>query len=210
MGAITEWSDDLVGQVAKYGDGEIVVIDEWGNGRYVLAWSFNHRNGLINVPLEQCEATGRRVDKFLCSLVMKAHEMREQAKITTAGLSHALYVSMHDNAPLKEIMRAIVDAKRDAKKLAEQTRELEQLIEHSAPETPRYEYAVQVLAVDDEWKYLYGWEWTPGYLDLKLRPEAAPDVWFRDLNTAQEIMEGTGADDARVVRRVVGEPEVVE
>lgn len=208
MNTITEWSDDLVGQVAKYDDGEIVVIDEWGNGRYAFAWAFNHRNGLINVPLEQCEITDRRVDKFLCPLVMKAHEMRERAKITAVGLSHALYVSMHDNAPPEEMMRGIADAKCEAKKLAEQARELEQLIERSTPSAPHYQYAVQVFD-EGEWKYFDGWKDWGGY-HLKRCEKITPNVWLRDPVIARKVMDKTGADDVRIVRRLVGDLEVVQ
>lgn len=213
MSTINEWSDDLIGQVVKYKGQDAILIAEWVSGTFALAWWAKYPDVLSALPLEECEATHRRADEKLCSLAMKAWAISGRVEQIKFNICQELCASADDDSS-ERVVEALQSVARSTKGLAEEAKELEQLTEHSEPDPSHYEYAVQIRRSGEQYVYIYGWQ-MPG-LEIKPMISTSPnaDCWGtlevaeKAARTAREVFEGD--TDVRIVRRKVGESEVIE
>ena len=134
MSTINEWTDDLIGQEAEYKGDRIILIDKWAGEKYAYARSRDQRNGLIIVPLEDCEITHRHADAILCPLIRRADQICERVKAMAADLDHALCQSIYDETPPEEREYGYELTNRCAERLAEQANELARLADSYSDE----------------------------------------------------------------------------
>lgn len=216
MSTINTWTDDLVGQRVTYRGEENVLICEASSGEFGWAWSAKRPDGVAAIPLSRCEIIPGRVEAFLCPLVETMDRICRQVQMMKADLDNAMYESIQGDSYLEYVKHAAEDTSRRAKTLARQANELERLAESSkAPvetTTPRYEYAIQVLN-EGEWEYAIGYNDSVMHV-LITSPHPHPSAFTTTLKQAEEVakeLETAGkAETCRIVRRTVGEPEVVE
>ena len=210
MIGILEWTDDLIGQVVKYKDEEIILITDWVDRRSALAWSYELPSDLITVALEQCEMTHIRADERLCSLAMRAWMIGGYEAQVKLCIYQALGNSVDDEIPSRVVTEDLERAARGTKGLIGAAKKLEQLTDpaSSKPDTPHYEYAVQHCNSAGEWEYYWGDD-EDGPVFVKEPIDASWQDNYEAANAeACRLAEHEG--EYRVVRRVVGEPEFVE
>lgn len=136
MIGILEWTDDLIGQVVKYKDEEIILITDWVDRRSALAWSSELPSDVMRVSMNKWEIIHRQANEKLCSPAMRAWMMGGRVEGLRFHVYQALAASVDDDIPPESVTKELEYAARDVKKLIEEAKQLEQLIERSAPEIP--------------------------------------------------------------------------